>query len=100
MAPRASTGRERLEKVLVGLGRPSDRSARSRTASVPGTPVRKDRGADQERLVELSRRLERIERKLTDMADPVDGIPDRFDRWIAEGHWEHVTFSEFLRLKK
>ncbi len=104
MKPPASSGRERLQKVLVDLGRPADRSPRRGAALGPAAAESSREGSaapqDPRRLVELTERLERIERKLSDLAEPVDGIPDRFRRWIAEGHWEHVRFSEFLRLKR
>jgi hypothetical protein len=51
-------------------------------------------------LLDLTERLVRIERKLSDLAEPLDGSSDRFRQWIEEGYWERIRFSEFLRLKR
>jgi hypothetical protein len=108
-------GRQRLERTLVEMSR--GRRARRPRGHEPDFPVgpapdgegREETGAcrmgpsipfEPADLAELHERLDRIERKLSDLARPFPASHESFDDWVRQGYWAHIRFSEFLRLKR
>jgi len=51
-------------------------------------------------LADLFARLDRIERKLSNLVRPFPASNEGFDEWVRRGYWTHIRFSEFLRLKR
>ncbi len=105
-------GRQRLERTLVEMSR--GRRARRPRGHEPGFPVGPAAGGEGRKETEIQRmgpampfepadllaRLDRIERKLSDLIRPFPASNEAFDEWVRQGYWAHIRFSEFLRLKR
>jgi hypothetical protein len=105
-------GRQRLERTLVEMSRGRRaRKPRGHELGLPAGPApsgedRKETGAVKMGpatsidLADLLARLDRIERKLSDLGRPFPATHDGFDEWVRQGYWAHIRFSEFLRQKR
>lgn len=109
MSPQSISARERLQRKLIDLGAPIERSGRRGSkrpavarSAVPVPAGRKaaENGRRPEQMAEVVSRLDRIEHRLLEIAHPASGTPEKFRVWVAEGYWEHISFSEFLSLKR
>jgi len=121
---RLHPGRNRIQGALARIGRAARRDSVRFAPASAGPPAPRDvdagsapapvsgptAGGEEARaavdaayMQAVAARLDRIERMLEEIRNPLRGTSstrDLFREWIRDGHWESVRFGDYVRLRR